>query len=187
MSKLVILVDMDDTIENLLEEWVHTLNEQYRRYVLLDDIRCWDVRAAFPGLSDEQVFAPLYTDALWRRVKPKWDAVEYVQKLIDDGHEVYIVTSSNFKTISTKIESILCRYFPYIRMDHVIVCTKKQMIRGDVMIDDGVHNLLGGDYYKVLMTAAHNRDYDAEANGLHRVNSWKEAYALITGYSYAVS
>lgn len=187
MAKLTILVDMDDTIENLLEEWVHVLNEQHGCRVLLDDIHSWDLTEAYPAISKEQVYAPLYSNALWRRVRPKWDAVEYLQKLIDDGHEIYIVTSSNYKTISTKTRAILGRYFPFISMDHVIVCSKKQMIHGDVMVDDGVHNLIGGDYFKILMTAAHNRDYDAESNGMHRVNNWKEAYAMITGYSYAVS
>jgi hypothetical protein len=43
------------------------------------------------------------------------------------------------------------------------------MIRGDVLIDDGIHNLEGGDYKKILFTAAHNRNYDAEANGMIRV------------------
>lgn len=187
MKKLTILVDMDDTIENLLDEWVHTLNEKHGRYVLLNDICSWDLREAFPGLSDEQIYEPLFMDSLWRRVRPKWDAIEYLKKLIDDGHEVFITTSSNFKTIGVKTEAILGRYFPFIRMDHVIVCSRKQMIRGDVMVDDGVHNLEGGDYIKVLMTAPHNRNYDAEANGMHRVNDWREAYALITGVSYGAS
>ena len=187
MTKLTILVDMDDTIENLLDEWVHMLNEYHGCRVLTDDIHSWSLHDAFPTLSEEQVYAPLFTDTLWTHVRPKWDAVEYLKKLMDDGHEVYIVTSSNFKTIYTKMEAILCRYFPFIKMDHVIVCTNKQMIRGDVMVDDGVHNLLGGEYFKILMTAPHNRDYDAEPNGLHRVAGWREAYALIVGYSYAIS
>ena len=50
---------------------------------------------------------------------------------------------------------------------------------GDVMIDDGQHNLIGGTYKGFLMTAPHNRNYDAEANGLIRVNNWPEIYELI--------
>lgn len=184
MKKLTILIDMDDTIENLLDEWLHTLNEKYGFYVLLNDIRDWDLRKAYPSLSDDEIFSPLKSDELWARVKPKWDAVKYVQKLVDDGHDVYITTSSNLNTIYSKTQSILVRYFPFICMDHVIVCTRKQMIRGDVMVDDGVHNLDGGEYHKILFTAPYNREYDAERNGMHRANTWEEVYAMITGISY---
>lgn len=56
----------------------------------------------------------------------------------------------------------------------MIITANKQMIRGDVLIDDGVHNLEGGSYKKILMTAPHNRNYDAEANGMIRVSNWTE-------------
>lgn len=187
MRKLTILVDMDDTIEELLAEWLHTLNKTYNRYVTPDDIRCWDIEKAYTGLSAEQVYAPLFTNELWENVKPKWDAVEYLRKLQKDGHEIYITTSSNLQTIFAKYNAILARYFPFIGMDHVIVCSKKQMIRGDVMVDDGVHNLEGGDYLRILITAPHNRFYDAEANGMCRVSNWKEAYAVIAEHKKSVS
>ena len=54
------------------------------------------------------------------------------------------------------------------------------MIRGDVLIDDGIHNLEGGDYVKILMTAPHNRNYDAEANGMIRVHNWEEIEEILS-------
>ena len=58
---------------------------------------------------------------------------------------------------------------------------RKQLIRGDVLIDDGIHNLEGGAYKKILFTAPHNRHYDAEAHGMTRVNNWEEAVRIIDG------
>ena len=52
-----------------------------------------------------------------------------------------------------------------------------------MLIDDGIHNLEGGEYIKILMTAPHNRSYDAEGNGMIRVNSWKEIEKVIDGLS----
>lgn len=184
---LTILVDMDDTIEDLLVEWLHILNKKYKCYVTLEDIHEWDLTKAYPKLTAEQVYSPLFTDDLWENVKPKWDAVRYLRELIDDGHEVYITTSSNLKTINKKVESIINRYFPYIPSDHIIVCSNKQMIRGDVMVDDGPHNLENGEYHRILFTAPHNRYYDAKANGMRRADNWREVYSLIRGISYGVS
>lgn len=176
MRKLTILVDMDDTIEYLLKEWVEWLNARHGLNVSVDDVRCWNIAEAFPELTAEQVYDPLYYHELWMRVKPMPDAQEVLKKLIEDGHEVYITTSSNYSTIATKITWVLFRYFPYICWDHVIVAAKKQMIRGDVMVDDGPHNLEGGDYEKLLMNAPHNRDYDEKSHGMTRVFNWSEIY-----------
>ena len=63
----------------------------------------------------------------------------------------------------------------------MIITGRKQMIRGDVLIDDGIHNLEGGQYRKILFTAPHNRFYDAEANGMTRVTTWEEVVAIIDG------
>ena len=53
--------------------------------------------------------------------------------------------------------------------------------RGDVLIDDGIHNLEGGDYMKILFSAPHNRNYDAEKNGMIRVRTWDEIVRIIDG------
>ncbi|MBO5639771.1 MAG: hypothetical protein J5916_07690 [Oscillospiraceae bacterium] len=61
----------------------------------------------------------------------------------------------------------------------MIITSRKQLIRGDVLIDDGIHNLEGGAYIKILMTAPHNRNYDAEANGMIRAHHWAEIEEII--------
>ena len=205
-EKLTILVDMDDTIENLLVHWIGWLNETHGTSVDAEEIRSWNIQEAFPSLTTEQVYEPLLQDEFWLRVTPKPDAQDYLQTLADDGHEIYITTSSNYKTIPVKMEQVLFKYFPWLDWDHVIIASKKQMICGDVMVDDGPHNLEGGRYYKILMDAPHNRDYvppdntlfpshieeakngarfrpliDAtKVNNMIRARNWQEVYAVIT-------
>ena len=43
MKILTVLIDADDTIENLCEEWVKYLNEKHGTSVLLTDIKEWDI------------------------------------------------------------------------------------------------------------------------------------------------
>jgi len=61
----------------------------------------------------------------------------------------------------------------------IIITTKKQKVIGDVLIDDMVHNFEGGNYLKLLFDSPINRNYDAEANGMVRVHTLKEAYEVI--------
>lgn len=184
MEKLTILVDMDDCIENLSVAWVGYLNDRYGTEVSLSDITSWDISKAFPSLSKEQVYGVLRKKTLWERVKPLPGAVKYLKRIMDDGNDVFIVTASHPDTVGVKMNAVLFRYFPFIPYQNIIISSKKQMISGDILIDDGVHNL-GGNYMGMLFTANHNKSVtDEELMRLNavRVDNWKEVYELVHGY-----
>lgn len=184
MRQLKILVDMDDTIEYLLFAWVDCLNKRYGLSVKYSDIHEWNICTAFPTLTAEQVYAPLVEDDFWTTVEPIPDASEVLQWAMEQGHEVYIVTASAYETIKSKMENVLFKHFPFISWKNVFIAHHKQMIRGDILIDDAPHNLEGGDYVKLLMTANHNRSYDASANGMIRVNDWHDVRNCIAAVAY---
>lgn len=178
-----ITIDVDDTIEDLLGAWVNYLNRKHNLSVKKKDITDWDMAKFFPSLTKEQIFQPLKYETFWDFVKPKKDASKYIKKLIDDGYNVYLCTSTDYQNIKTKFEKIIKKYFPYINWNQVIICQKKQMIMTDILIDDGVHNLENGHYIKILMSAPHNEKYDAEKNHMYRVNNWEEIYNLIKSFN----
>lgn len=182
MSKLTVLIDMDDTIEHLGKAWVEYLNERHGTSVQHDDLVCWDVSLAFPGLTNDQVYSPLYEDAFWKTVQPVTGASEVIKKLMDDGHDVYIVTASTWQTLPSKMSNVLFKYFPYLSWNQVIVTHNKQLIMGDILIDDAPHNLENGWYAKVLMDAPHNRSFDEESIGAVRMNNWSDIYDYVTSY-----
>lgn len=175
-SNIVLLVDMDDTIENLLDAWVTCLNKKYGTNVLPQNINTWDISRCFPTIERKCVYAPLYDNEFWKTVQPKPGAIKYLKMLKELGFNLYICTTSNYETIRCKLEHIISRHFPFISWGQVITTNNKQLINGDILIDDGIHNLIGGKYKKILMTAPHNIEYDANKNDMVRVNSWKEAY-----------
>lgn len=184
MRNLTILVDMDDTIENLSEAWINFLNNRYGTSVRPDDITEWSIEKAFPEIPAADVYGVLREEALWETVKPLPGAVKYLKKLIDDGNQIYIVTASHPDTVSAKMNKVLFRYFPFISYENVVIASKKQLIRGDFLIDDAPHNM-GGSYKGLLFTANHNRSItDDELMGMNavRVDNWKEVYELIHGY-----
>lgn len=182
-KKVIVLIDLDDTMTHLCRAWCRWLNAIHGTNVSENDITGWKISDYFPTLTEDQVFRPLHTDSFWREVEPMVDAPKYIKKLMDEGFEVYICTASLFDTIKSKFEHVLGRYFPFISWNQVIVTKNKQLVNGDILIDDGIHNLEGGRYKKVLMSAPHNRDYDAESHGMTRVKSWEEAYNAVHFYA----
>lgn len=182
-----IAIDMDDTIENLLSAWIDWLNREHNLNASINDVKSWEMGVLYPQLSHEQIFAPLFNDSFWYTVAPKLDAVEYLERLIKEGQDVYIVTSSHYSTVKPKFEAIIERYFPSIDWKHIIITNNKQMIKCDIMIDDGPHNLENGQYIRVLFDAPHNKTYPAEEHKMKRVYNWEEAYNLIKNLDWFYS
>lgn len=179
-SKYTILIDMDDTIEDLVPSWVDYLNMKYGYNKSLSDITDWSMKLNFPDLTEEQIGEPLSDRIFWMSVTPKPGAVEYIKKLIDDGYKIKIVTASYYNTIAFKIEEVLFKYFPYLTWSDVIVTYDKDLIKGTCLIDDGFHNLLGGTWDKILFDAPHNRKYDETKFNMIRVFNWEAIYEYIT-------
>lgn len=178
-SDITILIDIDDTIEDLLGAWCSWLNNHYGLDVNKDEIEEWDISRYFPTLTREQVFEPLHKDWFWDLVEPKENAALRVKQLIEDGFNVFLCTTTDYRNVKPKFEKVILKHFPFIPWSNIIVAGRKQMIRADFLVDDGVHNLENGDYVKILVTAAHNRQYDAEKNGMIRENDWDSIYKTI--------
>lgn len=175
-----ILIDMDDVLEELTEPWCNALNESFGTSVKPTDITEWDMKKFFPTLSSDQIYSPLHKESFWETVRARYDAIIYLPKLMSDGHELYVVTSSNKDTIKYKYEHIIQKYFPYIKWSNMIICKNKQMVMGDYLVDDGIHNLVGGTYKGILFTAHHNKSINAGEHSVHRCNCWRDVYNYIT-------
>ena len=180
MKQLTVLVDFDQTLNNLNEAWVAYLNERHGTTVKTDDIKCWDMTKAFPTLTPNEIFKPLLEEALWERVIPLPKAYDNICKLKYDGHKVYVVTTSNPVTVPIKLQKVLFKYFPFFTYNDVIITSHKQLIIGDVLVDDAPHNLEGDTTYaKILISAPHNRSFDERTIGATRAEDWDEIYELI--------
>ena len=175
----IIGADMDDTLTKLIVPWYQWLNNKYKKHVdPYADIH-WNPAVQYPDLAHWEIFQPLFIEEFWDKVTPIDGAVYYVKKLIDEGFQFYVVTSSHHDTVSAKFNRVLFKYFPFIDRHNIITTSNKQLIKCHVLIDDGPHNIVG-DYHGVLMEAAHNRHWDETLHPhVVRVRSWKEAYEQV--------
>ena len=96
-----------------------------------------------------------------------------------------MVTASDYRTCKPKVDRLL-ELFPFLDWKHIIITNNKQMVRGDILIDDGPHNLVGGDYFKILFARPHNHSFDAASTGILRLYTWEEIYFAIQTYIYTV-
>jgi len=175
-----VAIDIDDTIGDLLGAWVAYLNTKYSLDIKVENIVEWDMRKAFPMLSKEEIYEPITQEDFWKNIEPKKDAAKYISKMITDGCEVYLCTSTDYRNIYPKFKFFVQPNFPFINWHQVMVMHNKQLANVDVMIDDGFHNLIGGDYIKVLVDMPHNRYFQVVGEEIYRAHNWREIYDLVS-------
>ena len=172
-----ILIDMDDTMTNFLEEVIKEYNKTYGTNHLIDEVTEWVIPSSF----EYGLFSVLELTNILTMITPKADSIEYVNKWIDEGYDVFIVSDccNRHQSYRDKLKWIK-KYLPKFDLSHFIPCKEKYVISGDVLIDDNLDNLekwsLHNPYgMDLLMTAQHNKGIQDE----RRIYSFEEADDLI--------
>ncbi len=172
-----ILIDMDDTITNFLEEVINEYNKTYGTNHSIDEVTEWVIPSSF----EYGLFSVLELTNILTMITPKLDSIEYINKWIDEGYDVFIVSDccNRYQSYRDKLKW-LKTYIPKFDLSHFIPCKEKYVISGDVLIDDNLDNLekwsLHNPYgMDLLMTAQHNKGIKDE----RRIYSFEEADDLI--------
>lgn len=173
-----ILCDLDNVLNDLTEVWIWWLNYKYNLTYTIEDLKEYDMRKTFTSLTESQIYEPLYDEIFWLRLSPQPDSKKYLKQLIDDGHEIFIATASHHKTVAIKVQWLL-NYFPFVKTENIIIAHNKQMINGDILIDDWQDNIIGGNYHGILLDYPWNRDVDLSHDVCIRRKSWQGIYNTI--------
>lgn len=108
---------------------------------------------------------------------PILDSIEVVRKL-NDLYEVYIVSAATqFPHSLTEKINWLAKYFPFLSWKQIVFCGTKEIVYGDIMIDDHFKNLDIFQGLTILFTQPHN--IDKSVNKHKRVNNWKEIEMIL--------
>ena len=176
---MVIAVDVDNVICNLQEVVVNLFNKRYGSHYTLNDFTEYDVMNILPT-QDGIVMRDMYSESgLYDKVKPLPGAQETLQKWMNEGHQVYLVTDAIPKTYGEKVEFIH-RYFPFIDDAHVVCIKHKHMFRCDIMIEDNLANLLAKPYYhRICFNYPWNESKKDYVYDIHRCYNWDDVVAAV--------
>lgn len=175
----IIAVDMDNVLCNLQEVVVNLFNKRYGTHYTLEDFTDYDVAHILPK-NEAILMKNMYgEDNLYANIKPLPGAQNAVEKLINAGHQIYVVSDVIPKTYSEKVEWLKF-YFPQIDEAHICAMKHKHLLRCDIMIEDNLQNLLAKPYYeRICFDYAWNRDVFDHVYGIHRVHNWNEVLGVI--------
>lgn len=168
VKKLDVLVDMDSIIVNFMDGLLDAYASAGGEAVYTDDIKGWDMGRYVQDPT--LLFDCMYRKGFFRNLKPLPGALDALMELQSLGHNIVIVTSPcTPHSASEKIEW-LDEHCPFLGTKDYFIGHHKWMVRGDVLIDDGLHNARGyRERHPDALIATIAYPYNEDPDGLYDV------------------
>lgn len=176
---MVIAIDVDDVICNLQEVVISMFNKRFSANYKLENFTEFDIMNVLPT-QDAVVMKDMYGETgLYDKVKPISGAQKALEKLVNLGHQVYLVTAAIPKTYDEKV-SFIQRFFPCIDDGHIVAMKHKWMFKCDIMIEDNLQTLLEKpNYHRILLNQPWNQFDKDWVYGINRCNNWSEILEVV--------
>lgn len=142
MKKLRVICDMDSVIARIDEKWYGLANAEYGCNVSMADITNWETSKFFP--CGKSIYKYLSRPGFFRDLPVIDGALEGLKAIQDAGHEVLVLSACSSPEGKKDKTLWLNEKFPFLKGRLLINDTNvpKDVVVGDVLIDDGPHNIL---------------------------------------------
>ena len=172
-----ILLDQDQVLANWVGRVLEWYNEDHGTKHSVDDVHDWGL--SILGESGKYFVRSVirYPD-FYQDLEPIPGAIEGVKALIDKGHDVVIVSAvppSAGHCYHGKLVW-LRKHMPFFDLNNFVAAQKKQLVSGDILVDDNTKNLEAFAPYGTAI--AFDYHWNDDFQGLF-VSNWTELLTLI--------
>ena len=187
-------IDIDDTVMNtidIIDEAALYFDEKFLDNKGYQDITKYDFRERFYWKSEDKksFFTFFRKDQLYLKARPKGDALYYLEKLFNEGYEIYFLTrrskDEELDILRITKDDLTNKGFKY--KDCYIGLSKKgeacKNLGIDVFIDDSIDQINDVNSHgikTILVDTWYNREY----KGL-RAKNFQEIYNIIREWNNA--
>jgi 5'-nucleotidase len=142
VTSLTILVDLDSILADLDAKWYSTWNKLTGDTLHKSKVTEWATHK-FCLNQDMRVYDVLNEDGFFRDLKPIAGGIDACRVLTKDGHRIIIVTAVPEESRTAEYDKRMWvrEHLPFINKKDFVSTHAKDSIRGDVLVDDGPHNI----------------------------------------------
>jgi len=173
---VIVGVDMDGPVADLHTEWYMRYNRDYNDTLDINRVTHWDLHKFVKPECGTKIYDYLRDPDLYEHVPAVKGALETIEKLREAGNEIVFVTAGVLGNLDQKLNWLKQHKFlnPGSRdMRGVIFAYDKQLIRVQLLIDDGPHNIASFGGTGIVWDAPYNQGV-----GKYRIKSWADMPAL---------
>ena len=172
-------IDFDSTLFPTMEKVIDIYNKNHNTSIDVSQITMYNLHDNFPAdVADVLIELFVYKD-VYSSLQPYKGAIRAVKALAEQGHEIYVATSTDVRNMEWK-EELLQKHFPFIPKKNLIRIHNKALLNVDVIVDDRLDNLKSTFADRICFDQPWNRDESADfAYDIYRINHWGEIINVI--------
>lgn len=176
---MIIAIDFDETLFATLEKIIEIYNRRYNASLELSQITTYNLHDNFQEDVADKLIELFVDKEVYSSLQPYKGAVRAVKTLVEQGHEIYVATSTDVRNMEWK-EELLQKYFPFIPKKNLIRIHNKALLNVDVLVEDKLDNLKSTFADRVCFDQPWNRDEDADyVYSISRIHHWGEIINVI--------
>lgn len=135
-QRMTIFVDMDSTVVEIFERWLREYNEATGDNLTVEELTTWHTHDH--ARHGRRIYEPLQRKGFFRNLPAIPGAIESLEVLARE-HDVIMTSAALFPSnFSEKVEWVR-EHLPFLPEANVALLSKKHLLRGHVLIDDGPH------------------------------------------------
>jgi 5'(3')-deoxyribonucleotidase len=174
-----IAIDFDETLFPTLTKVIELYNKKHNTNLELSQITTYNLHDCLPVEVADELLDLFVDKETYSCLQPYKSAVRAVKTLVEQGHEVYVATSTDVRNMEWK-EELLQKHFPFIPKQNLIRIHNKALLNVDVLIDDKLDNLKSTFADRVCFDQVWNRDNDVDyVYSIYRIHHWGELNNVI--------
>jgi 5'(3')-deoxyribonucleotidase len=170
-NKLTIGIDLDDTLNNLVDVWLTHYNWQFNDNLKIENIKSWEISSYVkPECGKEKLFNILKKDNWFANLGIQSNAFR-VTEWLSKYYDLYIITAYFPNACIDKTKWVE-KFLPHVNIENVIFCNNKTLINTDYLIDDKAETIEKFKNIGILLDKPWNK------NSKHklRICNWNDVY-----------
>lgn len=170
---LRIILDCDDVLYRTNEAALDRLNKEQGTSYVLDDLTKWG--SISPELDKRIKY---FQDPEFMQTIPVYEgAVDFVSTLAGFC-KVILATSVDARCAQARVHAIR-RDFQMIMEEDIFICDSKDHLKGDIMLDDGYHNV---ESSAAILPVLFERPWNRNEGYNPSVQTYSDFLKLVLGY-----
>lgn len=176
---LRIAIDFDSTLFPTMERVIELYNKKHGTPFELSQITTYNLHESLPTEVADELLELFVDKSIYDCLQPYKGAVRSIKTLVEQGHEVYIATSTDVRNMEWK-EELLQKHFPFIPKKNLIRIHNKALLNVDVLVEDKMDNLTQTFADRVCFNQPWNIDEGKDfAYSIYRIHNWGEIINVI--------
>jgi 5'-nucleotidase len=175
-----ILVDLDGVAADFYGSVLSIYNREFGDSLTREDIVSWELSSdIFTKTTTKHLNGYFDRRNFWTDLKPMDGAVESLKYLHSQGHDLMVVTAVPLNSRECCYEKLVWveEHLPFIGHANFCAVMRKSAVRGDILFDDGPHNIEAFPALTCVMDTAYNRGVKSD----FRVKSWESFIKVVEG------